>query len=68
MRFLALLVAFVLALVAAPVPAAEIELTPQRVSDHGWFFRLGGLTFRILFAEGAHSPEDVMLHVSGSKP
>lgn len=26
-------------------------------------FRLGGLTFRILYAEGAHSPEDVMLFV-----
>jgi glyoxylase-like metal-dependent hydrolase (beta-lactamase superfamily II) len=26
-------------------------------------FRLGGITFRILFAEGAHSPEDVMLYV-----
>ncbi|HEX4885208.1 MAG TPA: MBL fold metallo-hydrolase [Casimicrobiaceae bacterium] len=26
-------------------------------------FRLGGLTFRILFAQGAHSPEDVMLYV-----
>lgn len=26
-------------------------------------FRLGGITFRILFAEGAHSPEDVMLEV-----
>jgi glyoxylase-like metal-dependent hydrolase (beta-lactamase superfamily II) len=26
-------------------------------------FRLGGLTFRILFAQGAHSPEDVMLFV-----
>ena len=26
-------------------------------------FRVGGVTFRILFAEGAHSPEDVMLEV-----
>jgi glyoxylase-like metal-dependent hydrolase (beta-lactamase superfamily II) len=26
-------------------------------------FRLGGLSFRILFAEGAHSPEDIMLYV-----
>jgi glyoxylase-like metal-dependent hydrolase (beta-lactamase superfamily II) len=26
-------------------------------------FRLGGITFRILFAEGAHSPEDIMLEV-----
>jgi glyoxylase-like metal-dependent hydrolase (beta-lactamase superfamily II) len=33
-----------------------------------WFdgdtdFRLGGLTFRLLFVGGAHSPEDTMLHV-----
>jgi glyoxylase-like metal-dependent hydrolase (beta-lactamase superfamily II) len=26
-------------------------------------FRLGGLTFRIIHAEGAHSPEDIMLYV-----
>jgi len=26
-------------------------------------FRLGGLTFRIVYTEGAHSPEDVMVHV-----
>jgi glyoxylase-like metal-dependent hydrolase (beta-lactamase superfamily II) len=26
-------------------------------------FRLGGVTFRILFAEGAHSPEDILLFV-----
>jgi glyoxylase-like metal-dependent hydrolase (beta-lactamase superfamily II) len=26
-------------------------------------FKLGGLTFRILYAHGAHSPEDVMLYV-----
>jgi len=26
-------------------------------------FRLGGLTFRLLFAEGAHSPEDMMMQV-----
>jgi len=26
-------------------------------------FRLGGLTFRVIFAGGAHTPEDVMLYV-----
>lgn len=26
-------------------------------------FRLGGLTFRIVYTDGAHSPEDVMVHV-----
>jgi glyoxylase-like metal-dependent hydrolase (beta-lactamase superfamily II) len=26
-------------------------------------FRLGGLTFRILFSEGAHSPEDILMYV-----
>jgi len=26
-------------------------------------FRFGGLTFRIVFADGAHSPEDVMVYV-----
>ena len=26
-------------------------------------FRMGGLTFRIVYAEGAHSPEDVMVYV-----
>jgi glyoxylase-like metal-dependent hydrolase (beta-lactamase superfamily II) len=26
-------------------------------------FRLGGLTFRIVYADGAHSPEDVMVYV-----
>jgi glyoxylase-like metal-dependent hydrolase (beta-lactamase superfamily II) len=26
-------------------------------------FRLGGVTFQVLYAEGAHSPEDVMMYV-----
>jgi glyoxylase-like metal-dependent hydrolase (beta-lactamase superfamily II) len=26
-------------------------------------FRMGGLTFRILYSEGAHSPEDIMMYV-----
>ncbi|NDP43463.1 MAG: MBL fold metallo-hydrolase [Aromatoleum sp.] len=27
-------------------------------------FRLGGLTFRLLYSEGAHSPEDMMMYVA----
>lgn len=30
-------------------------------------FKLGGLTFRIIYSEGAHSPEDVMLYVVEDK-
>ena len=40
---------------------------PDRWIDGDTAFRLGGLTFRILFAEGAHSPEDVMLYVVEDK-
>jgi len=30
-------------------------------------FRMGGITFRIVYAEGAHSPEDVLLFVEGDR-
>jgi len=30
-------------------------------------FRMGGLTFRIIYSHGAHSPEDVMLYVVEDK-
>jgi glyoxylase-like metal-dependent hydrolase (beta-lactamase superfamily II) len=30
-------------------------------------FRMGGLTFRILYSHGAHSPEDVMMYVVEDK-
>lgn len=36
---------------------------PTRWLDGDTSFRLGGLTFRMIFAEGAHSPEDLMLFV-----
>jgi glyoxylase-like metal-dependent hydrolase (beta-lactamase superfamily II) len=35
---------------------------PDRLIEGDTEFRLGGVTFRILFAEGAHSPEDLMLY------
>ncbi len=38
-------------------------LRPDLWIDGDTDFRLGGLTFRIIHAEGAHSPEDVMLFV-----
>ncbi len=30
-------------------------------------FRMGGITFRIVYAEGAHSPEDILLFVNGDR-
>ena len=36
---------------------------PTQWLDGDTSFRLGGLTFRMIFAEGAHSPEDLMLFV-----
>jgi glyoxylase-like metal-dependent hydrolase (beta-lactamase superfamily II) len=39
-------------------------LRPDFLFDGDVDFRLGGLTFRLLYAEGAHSPEDVMLYVA----
>lgn len=30
-------------------------------------FRMGGLTFRVVYAEGAHSPEDILLFVEGDR-
>jgi glyoxylase-like metal-dependent hydrolase (beta-lactamase superfamily II) len=36
---------------------------PDQLVEGDTAFRLGGVTFRIVFAEGAHSPEDVMLEV-----
>jgi glyoxylase-like metal-dependent hydrolase (beta-lactamase superfamily II) len=38
-------------------------VVPDLWLDGDTDFRLGGLTFRVLHAEGAHSPEDVMLYV-----
>jgi len=42
----------------------KTEIVPPDVWLEGdTDFRLGGLTFRVIHAEGAHSPEDVMLYV-----
>jgi glyoxylase-like metal-dependent hydrolase (beta-lactamase superfamily II) len=38
-------------------------IRPDRLVEGDTDFRLGGVTFRIVFAEGAHSPEDIMLEV-----
>jgi glyoxylase-like metal-dependent hydrolase (beta-lactamase superfamily II) len=38
-------------------------VVPDLWLDGDTDFRLGGLTFRVLHAEGAHTPEDVMLYV-----
>jgi glyoxylase-like metal-dependent hydrolase (beta-lactamase superfamily II) len=38
-------------------------VTPDVWLDGDTDFRLGGITFRVLYAEGAHSPEDVMMYV-----
>jgi glyoxylase-like metal-dependent hydrolase (beta-lactamase superfamily II) len=38
-------------------------VVPDLWLDGDTDFRLGGLTFRVLHADGAHSPEDVMLYV-----
>lgn len=38
-------------------------LKPDLLVEGDTDFRLGGLTFRIVYADGAHSPEDVMVYV-----
>ncbi|MEP7327686.1 MAG: MBL fold metallo-hydrolase, partial [Betaproteobacteria bacterium] len=38
-------------------------VAPTQWLDGDTSFKLGGLTFRIIYAEGAHSPEDLMLFV-----
>jgi glyoxylase-like metal-dependent hydrolase (beta-lactamase superfamily II) len=38
-------------------------VTPDVWLDGDTDFKLGGTTFRLLYAEGAHSPEDVMMYV-----
>jgi glyoxylase-like metal-dependent hydrolase (beta-lactamase superfamily II) len=45
-----------------------VDESTRLVSPDYWIdgetdFRLGGLTFRLLFADGAHSPEDTMMYV-----
>ncbi len=45
------------------VDARTVVVAPDLWLDGDTSFRLGGLTFRIVFSEGAHSPEDLMLFV-----
>ena len=42
-------------------------VTPDLWLDGDTDFRMGGLTFRILYSHGAHSPEDVMMYVVEDK-
>jgi glyoxylase-like metal-dependent hydrolase (beta-lactamase superfamily II) len=42
-------------------------VTPDLWLDGDTDFKLGGMTFRILYAEGAHSPEDIMLFVDSDR-
>lgn len=45
------------------VDDATVVVKPDLYLDGDTSFRMGGLTFRILYAHGAHSPEDIMLWV-----
>jgi glyoxylase-like metal-dependent hydrolase (beta-lactamase superfamily II) len=38
-------------------------VTPDVWLDGDTDFKVGGITFQVLYAEGAHSPEDVMMYV-----
>lgn len=40
-----------------------VVVKPTLWLDGDTSFRMGGLTFRLLYSEGAHSPEDLMLYV-----
>jgi glyoxylase-like metal-dependent hydrolase (beta-lactamase superfamily II) len=42
---------------------ATVVVPPDLWLDGDTSFRMGGLTFRIIYSEGAHSPEDIMLYV-----
>ncbi len=42
-------------------------LKPDLWLDGDTSFRMGGLTFRLIHAEGAHSPEDLMLYVEDDR-
>jgi glyoxylase-like metal-dependent hydrolase (beta-lactamase superfamily II) len=40
-----------------------VIVPPDLWLDGDTSFRMGGLTFRVVYSEGAHSPEDLMLYV-----
>ena len=44
-----------------------VVVPPDLWIDGDTDFRMGGLTFRILYSHGAHSPEDVMMYVVEDK-
>jgi len=45
------------------VDDTTVIVAPDVWLDGDTDFRMGGLTFRILYSHGAHSPEDVMMYV-----
>ncbi len=45
------------------VDEKTVVVKPDVWIDGDTDFRLGGLTFRLLYSEGAHSPEDTMMYV-----
>lgn len=49
------------------VDQGTVVVPPDLWIDGDTDFRMGGLTFRILYSHGAHSPEDVMMYVVEDK-
>ena len=49
------------------VDETTVIVAPDVWLDGDTDFRMGGLTFRILYSHGAHSPEDVMMYVVEDK-
>jgi glyoxylase-like metal-dependent hydrolase (beta-lactamase superfamily II) len=45
------------------VDESTVVVPPDLWLDGDTSFRMGGLTFRLVFSEGAHSPEDLMMYV-----
>jgi glyoxylase-like metal-dependent hydrolase (beta-lactamase superfamily II) len=45
------------------VDEKTLIVPPDLWLDGDTAFRMGGLTFRLIFSEGAHSPEDLMMYV-----
>jgi len=45
------------------VDADTVIIAPDVWLDGDTSFRMGGITFRIVYSQGAHSPEDIMLYV-----
>ena len=45
------------------IDETTVIVAPDMWLDGDTDFRMGGLTFRILYSHGAHSPEDVMMYV-----